>query len=139
MHKIARDANRFNAGLTSHQALLALLNAEEIGITLSEEDQLDPEQSTSPIVVHHTGEITSRCETGVFAADAAFTTSLTAGKIRQNRRGEARNLPRSAPTILDLSTRYDIHRVRFADDSSGKLVAPKRRKKSALQGAGSGI
>jgi transposase-like protein len=33
--------------------LLALLNAEEIGITLSEEDQLDPEQSTSAIVLHH--------------------------------------------------------------------------------------
>ena len=29
------------------------LRAEEIGITLSEEDQLDPEQSTSAIVVHH--------------------------------------------------------------------------------------
>ena len=34
-------------------ALLALLRAEEIGITLSEEDQFDPEQSTSAIVVHH--------------------------------------------------------------------------------------
>jgi len=33
--------------------LLALLRAEEIGITLSEEDQLDPEQSTSAIVLHH--------------------------------------------------------------------------------------
>ena len=27
--------------------------AFEIGVTLSEEDQLDPEQSTSAIVVHH--------------------------------------------------------------------------------------
>ena len=26
---------------------------DKIGITLSEEDQLDPEQSTSAIVVHH--------------------------------------------------------------------------------------
>ena len=33
--------------------LLALLNAHEIGITLPVEDQLDPEQSTSAIVVHH--------------------------------------------------------------------------------------
>ena len=33
--------------------LLELLRAEEIGIVLSEEDQLDPEQSTSAIVVHH--------------------------------------------------------------------------------------
>jgi 5-methyltetrahydrofolate--homocysteine methyltransferase len=33
--------------------LLALLNADEIGITLSEEDQLDPEQSTSAIVLHN--------------------------------------------------------------------------------------
>ena len=32
---------------------LALSDAREIGITLSEEDQLDPEQSTSAIVVHH--------------------------------------------------------------------------------------
>ncbi len=39
--------------LVDQQQLLALLRAEEIGITLSEEDQLDPEQSTSAIVVHH--------------------------------------------------------------------------------------
>jgi 5-methyltetrahydrofolate--homocysteine methyltransferase len=39
--------------LADQQQLLALLRAEEIGITLSEEDQLDPEQSTSAIVVHH--------------------------------------------------------------------------------------
>jgi 5-methyltetrahydrofolate--homocysteine methyltransferase len=39
--------------LADQKQLLALLNAEEIGITLSEEDQLDPEQSTSAIVVHH--------------------------------------------------------------------------------------
>jgi 5-methyltetrahydrofolate--homocysteine methyltransferase len=32
---------------------LALLNAEEIGVSLTEEDQLDPEQSTSAIVVTH--------------------------------------------------------------------------------------
>jgi 5-methyltetrahydrofolate--homocysteine methyltransferase len=39
--------------LADQQQLLALLSAGEIGITLSEEDQLDPEQSTSAIVVHH--------------------------------------------------------------------------------------
>jgi 5-methyltetrahydrofolate--homocysteine methyltransferase len=39
--------------LADQQQLLALLGAREIGITLSEEDQLDPEQSTSAIVVHH--------------------------------------------------------------------------------------
>jgi len=39
--------------LGDQKQLLALLNAEEIGITLSEEDQLDPEQSTSAIIVHH--------------------------------------------------------------------------------------
>ena len=39
--------------LADQKQPLALLNAEEIGITLSEEDQLDPEQSTSAIVVHH--------------------------------------------------------------------------------------
>ena len=30
-----------------------LLLAEEFGVALTEEDQLDPEQSTSAIVVHH--------------------------------------------------------------------------------------
>jgi 5-methyltetrahydrofolate--homocysteine methyltransferase len=39
--------------LADQKLLLALLNAEEIGVTLSEEDQLDPEQSTSTIVVRH--------------------------------------------------------------------------------------
>jgi 5-methyltetrahydrofolate--homocysteine methyltransferase len=39
--------------LADQKALLQLLNAEEIGVTLSEGDQLDPEQSTSAIVVHH--------------------------------------------------------------------------------------
>ena len=39
--------------LADQKQLLALLRAEEIGITLSEEDQLDPEQSTSAIIVHH--------------------------------------------------------------------------------------
>jgi 5-methyltetrahydrofolate--homocysteine methyltransferase len=39
--------------LADQQQLLALLDAEAIGITLSEEDMLDPEQSTSAIVVHH--------------------------------------------------------------------------------------
>jgi len=39
--------------LTDQGQLLALLNAAEIGVGLSEEDQLDPEQSTSAIVVHH--------------------------------------------------------------------------------------
>jgi 5-methyltetrahydrofolate--homocysteine methyltransferase len=39
--------------LADQAQLLALLRADEIGIQLSEEDQLDPEQSTSAIVVHH--------------------------------------------------------------------------------------
>jgi 5-methyltetrahydrofolate--homocysteine methyltransferase len=39
--------------LADQRQLLDLLHAEEIGITLSEEDQLDPEQSTSAIVLHH--------------------------------------------------------------------------------------
>jgi 5-methyltetrahydrofolate--homocysteine methyltransferase len=39
--------------LADQRQLLALLHADEIGLTLSEEDQLDPEQSTSAIVVHH--------------------------------------------------------------------------------------
>src|SRR3954449_9224936 len=38
--------------LADQQQLLELLHAEEIGVVLSEEDQLDPEQSTSAIVVH---------------------------------------------------------------------------------------
>ena len=39
--------------LAQQRALLALLGAERIGIGLSDEDQLEPEQSTSAIVVHH--------------------------------------------------------------------------------------
>jgi hypothetical protein len=39
--------------LAGQKRLPALRNADEIGITLSEEDQLDPEQSTSAIVVRH--------------------------------------------------------------------------------------
>src|ERR1700746_783928 len=39
--------------LADQKQLLALLGGQEIGIPLSEEDQLDPEQSTSAIVVHH--------------------------------------------------------------------------------------
>jgi 5-methyltetrahydrofolate--homocysteine methyltransferase len=39
--------------LADQKQILALLRAEEIGITLSEEDQLEPEQSTSAIVVVH--------------------------------------------------------------------------------------
>jgi 5-methyltetrahydrofolate--homocysteine methyltransferase len=38
--------------LADQRMLLDLLRADEIGITLTEEDQLDPEQSTSAIVVH---------------------------------------------------------------------------------------
>jgi hypothetical protein len=50
--------------LADQKQLLAVLNAEEIGITLSEEDQLDPEQSTSAIVVHDPQASISRCEIG---------------------------------------------------------------------------
>jgi 5-methyltetrahydrofolate--homocysteine methyltransferase len=39
--------------LADQKQLLDLLHAGEIGLTLTEEDQLDPEQSTSAIVVHH--------------------------------------------------------------------------------------
>jgi 5-methyltetrahydrofolate--homocysteine methyltransferase len=39
--------------LAEERELLVLLGVDEIGITLSEEDQLDPEQLTSAIVVHH--------------------------------------------------------------------------------------
>src|SRR6266436_2291998 len=39
--------------LADQKQLLDLLRADEIGIALSEEDQLDPEQSTSAIVVSH--------------------------------------------------------------------------------------
>jgi 5-methyltetrahydrofolate--homocysteine methyltransferase len=39
--------------LADQKQLLALLHAAAIDITLSEEDQLDPEQSTSAIIVHH--------------------------------------------------------------------------------------
>ncbi|HXP06454.1 MAG TPA: methionine synthase [Stellaceae bacterium] len=39
--------------LADQAQLLALLNADAIGLALTDEDQLDPEQSTSAIVVHH--------------------------------------------------------------------------------------
>jgi 5-methyltetrahydrofolate--homocysteine methyltransferase len=39
--------------LADQHQLLRLLGAEKIGIEMSEEDQLHPEQSTSAIVVHH--------------------------------------------------------------------------------------
>ena len=35
------------------KVILELLKAHEIGLTLTDEDQLDPEQSTSAIVLHH--------------------------------------------------------------------------------------
>jgi 5-methyltetrahydrofolate--homocysteine methyltransferase len=39
--------------LADQRQLLDLLRADEIGLALTEEDQLDPEQSTSAIVLHH--------------------------------------------------------------------------------------
>jgi 5-methyltetrahydrofolate--homocysteine methyltransferase len=39
--------------LGDQKQLLALLRADQIGIVLTEEDQLDPEQSTSAIIVPH--------------------------------------------------------------------------------------
>jgi 5-methyltetrahydrofolate--homocysteine methyltransferase len=33
--------------------VLSLLGAERLGISLSDEDQLHPEQSTSAIICHH--------------------------------------------------------------------------------------
>lgn len=39
--------------LSDQHSLLALLGAERIGVTMSDQDQLHPEQSTSAIVVHH--------------------------------------------------------------------------------------
>jgi 5-methyltetrahydrofolate--homocysteine methyltransferase len=56
----ARDrGSRYSFGypacpnLGDQKQLLQLLRADEIGIVLTEEDQLDPEQSTSAIVVSH--------------------------------------------------------------------------------------
>jgi 5-methyltetrahydrofolate--homocysteine methyltransferase len=39
--------------LADQRRILELLKADEIGVTLTEEDQLDPEQSTSAIVLVH--------------------------------------------------------------------------------------
>jgi 5-methyltetrahydrofolate--homocysteine methyltransferase len=39
--------------LSDQAQLLTLLKADRIGLALTDEDQLDPEQSTSAIVVHH--------------------------------------------------------------------------------------
>ncbi len=61
MFKQGYRGSRFSFGypacpnLEDQAQLLALLGAERLGITLSEEFQLDPEQSTSAIVCHHPG------------------------------------------------------------------------------------
>jgi 5-methyltetrahydrofolate--homocysteine methyltransferase len=39
--------------LEDQERLFVLLKPERIGVTLSEEYQLEPEQSTSAIIVHH--------------------------------------------------------------------------------------
>ncbi len=39
--------------LADQKQLLELLGAERIGVAMSDEDQLHPEQSTSAIVCHH--------------------------------------------------------------------------------------
>jgi 5-methyltetrahydrofolate--homocysteine methyltransferase len=39
--------------LADQKIILDLLRAEEIGLSLSDEFQLEPEQSTSAIVIHH--------------------------------------------------------------------------------------
>jgi 5-methyltetrahydrofolate--homocysteine methyltransferase len=39
--------------VADQKVILDLLRAHEIGLTLTDEDQLDPEQSTSAIVLHH--------------------------------------------------------------------------------------
>ena len=39
--------------LEDQRILMELLEPQDIGITLSEEDMLVPEQSTSAIIVHH--------------------------------------------------------------------------------------
>jgi len=39
--------------LSDQRQLLTLLGADRIGVTLTEEDQLDPEQSTSALVILH--------------------------------------------------------------------------------------
>ena len=39
--------------LADQRTLLRLLDAERIGVVLSEQDQLHPEESTTAIVVHH--------------------------------------------------------------------------------------
>jgi hypothetical protein len=52
--------------LADQQQLLALLRAEEIGITLSEEDQLDPNNPPPRSSSTTRRRSTSRCEAGVF-------------------------------------------------------------------------
>ncbi|HKT20622.1 MAG TPA: methionine synthase [Stellaceae bacterium] len=62
MHALLQQAyrgSRYSFGypacpnLADQRKLLALLRAEEIGVSLSEEDQLEPEQSTSAIIITH--------------------------------------------------------------------------------------
>ena len=57
--KLAYRGARFSFGypacpnLEDQRQVMELLEPGRIGVTLSEEFQLDPEQSTSAIVVHH--------------------------------------------------------------------------------------
>ena len=54
-HRGIRPAFGYPAcpNLADQRQLLKLLGAERIGVALSDEDQLHPEQSTSAIVCHH--------------------------------------------------------------------------------------
>jgi hypothetical protein len=56
--------------LADQKQVPSLLHADEIGITLPEERQLEPEQSTSAIVVHHPGPNISGSELPPLAATA---------------------------------------------------------------------
>jgi 5-methyltetrahydrofolate--homocysteine methyltransferase len=48
------QSGRLSRHLADQRQLLALPDATRIGIELSGEDQLHPEQSSSAIVLHHT-------------------------------------------------------------------------------------
>jgi hypothetical protein len=66
--------------LADRNQLLSQHRAEEIGITLSEEDQLDPEQSTSATIVHHPqGEVLLgvRAAAGLPPATRPYPSSCT--------------------------------------------------------------
>jgi 5-methyltetrahydrofolate--homocysteine methyltransferase len=77
LFKLEYRGARFSLGypacpeMEDRRKVVELLRPERMGVELSEELQLHPEQSTDAFVFHHPGRSTSRCSTGPFGLRAA--------------------------------------------------------------------